>query len=88
MTQHNLYNVADNILHTLDPGYVFQADLNVISDQSGYLQAKRLKDRTRKRAPLQIQPRISMRLQHCLSTSLYSDTFGDDYRPSHRAWEY
>lgn len=30
-----------------------------------------------------------MRLQYCLSTSLYSDTFdGDDYRPSHRARGY
>lgn len=57
MTQHNLYNVADNILNTLYPGYVFRADRNVISDRSGYLQAKRLKDlkdRARKRAPLQI----------------------------------
>lgn len=24
MTQHNLYNVADDILNTLDPGYVSQ----------------------------------------------------------------
>lgn len=57
MTQHKLYNIADNILNTLDPGYIFQADGNVISDRSGYLQAKKLKDlrdRARKNAPLQI----------------------------------
>lgn len=92
MTQRNLYNVADNILNTLDPGFVFRADRNVISDRSGYLQAKRLKDlkdRSRKRAPLQIQLRTSVRLQYCLSTSLYTDTFdGDNYRPSHRPREY
>lgn len=57
MTQHNLYNVADNILNAMDPGCVFRADQNVISDRSGYLQVeglKDLKDRIRKRAPLQI----------------------------------
>lgn len=33
MTQHNLYNVADSILNTLDPGYVFQADRNIIGPE-------------------------------------------------------
>lgn len=57
MTQHKLYNVVDNILNTLDPGYVFRADRDVMSDRSGYLQVKRLidlEDRARKKVPLRI----------------------------------
>lgn len=46
--------VADKIQNILDPGYVFRAEQNPILGRSGYLQAKRLRNRTRKRAPLQI----------------------------------